>query len=230
MSWRTVLDRSVMGMAFFLVATGAASAQQILGVSPALPTSEDTITVSVERPNCQYTVQGSAVQGATITLTLDESPEGCPPIPPNGGPFDVAVFSLPPLAPGGYTVVLLTGGVKTDSRPIVVQSPSTHLSLLEGRFAVTVTWTNPFSGAITPASAVQLADASGYFWFFSAADVDLTIKMVGADPTFWLFASSGTDEQFTLSVTDTVRNRTVTYSNPSGVNRNIIDFASFSSN
>ncbi len=98
--------------------------------------------------------------------------------------------------------------------------------LLE-RFTVAVTWTNPFSGAATAASAVQLADASGYFWFFSSADVDLTVKMVGADPTFWFFAASGTDEQFTITVTDTFLNRTTTYSNPSGVNRNIIDFFSF---
>jgi hypothetical protein len=219
----------MIGIALFLAATAVASAQQIFGVSPALPTSADTITVSVGRPSCQYTVQESVVQGATVTLTLDKSPDGCPPIPPDAGAIQVAVFSLLPLAPGGYTLVLLTDGVETDRRPFVVQPPGSQLSLLQERFTVTVRWTNPFNGVVTAASAVQLADASGYFWFFSAGDVDLTIKMVGVDPTFWFFAASGTDEQFTIDVTDTILNRTVTYLSPSGINRNIVDFASFSS-
>lgn len=209
------------------LSTAAASAQQIVGVSPALPTSADAITISVERPSCLYTMLGSAVQGNTINLTLDRSSEGCPPIPPSAGPFTVAVFSLSPLAPGAYTVVLSTDGAKTDTRPIVVQPPGTKLSLLQGRFTVSVTWTNPFSGAVAAASAIQLADGSGYFWFFSAEDVDLTIKMVGLDPIFWFFAASGTDVLFTINVTDILLNWTVTYPNPAGVNRNILDFTSF---
>jgi hypothetical protein len=84
-----------------------------------------------------------------------------------------------------------------------------------------------FSGTVAAASAIQLADGSGYFWFFSSEDVDLTIKMVGFDPPFWFFAASGTDVLFTINVTDTWLNRTVTYQNPSGVNQNILDFTSF---
>jgi hypothetical protein len=226
MSSHSLSVRHALAIALFLLAT-AAAAQQILGVSPALPTSADAITISVERPNCLYTTLGSAVQGDTINLTLNKSSEGCPPIPPDAGPFDVAVFSIPPLAPGGYTIVLLTDGAKTDTRPFVVQPPGTKLSLLQGRFTVIVTWTNPYSGAVSAASAVQLADGSGFFWFFSAEDVDLTVKMIGLNPTFWFFAASGTDEQFTINVTDTSLNRTVIYQSPSGVNRNILDFTSF---
>jgi hypothetical protein len=226
MSSHTLSTCCVLAAALFLQVTTAA-AQQILGVSPALPTSVDAITISVARPSCLYTTLGSAIQGDTINLTLDKSPEGCPPIPPDAGPFTVAVFFISPLAPGAYTVVLSTDGAKTDTRPIVVQPPATKLSLLQGRFTVSVTWTNPFSGAVAAASAVQLADGSGYFWFFGAEDVDLTIKMIGLNPTFWFFAASGTDVLFTINVTDTWLNRTVTYLSPSGVNRNILDFTSF---
>ena len=228
MSSRSSSALAVLAFAFLLLTT-TADAQQILGVSPALPTSADALTISVARPSCLYTKLGSARQGNTITLTLDKSSEGCPPIPPDAGPFDVAVFSIPPLAPGAYTVVLLTDGAMTDSRPLVVQTPASKLSLLQGRFSVSVNWTNPFSGAVASASAVQLADGSGYFWFFSAEDVDLTIKMIGLNAPFWFFASSGTDAEFTITVNDTWRNRIVSYENPAGVNRNILDFMSFGS-
>ena len=125
--------------------------------------------------------------------------------------------------------MLLTDGQMTDSRPILVQAPATKLSLLQGRFTVSVTWGNPFSGTFASANAVQLSDGSGYFWFFSAEDVDLTVKMLGLNPPFWFFASSGTNVQFTITVTDTWLSRTVTYKNPAGVNQNILDFTSFSS-
>jgi hypothetical protein len=228
MSWKTVVGRSLLGTAFLLAATCSASAQQIAGISPALPTSADAISILVARPNCDYTTQGSSVEGTSITLTLDYASNTCPAEPVGFPPDRSAYYQLPPLAPGNYTVVVLTGGVKTDTRPIVVQAPSTSLSLLLEEFTVTVTWTNPFSGTVASANAVQVTDASGYFWFFSSDDVDLTVKMIGAYPTFWFFASSGTNEQFAITVTDTVGNKTVTYSNPSGVNHNIIDFTSFS--
>ncbi len=120
MSRRTVLHRCLVGIAFFLAATDRPAAQQIRSVSPALPTSADIISIFVERPNCLYTVQSVSVQGANITLTLDKSPEGCPPIAPNAGPFQIAVFALSPLASGTYTVTLVTDGAKTDTRTIVV--------------------------------------------------------------------------------------------------------------
>jgi hypothetical protein len=104
------------------------------------------------------------------------------------------------------------------------------LSLLQGRFTVSVAWMEPQSTSPAAARAVQLSDGSGYFWFFDAEDVDLTIKMIGplaTDLSYWFFASSGTSMQFNITVTDTWLGRTVTYQNPAGLNQNILDFTSF---
>lgn len=215
--------------AFTLVLVAAsAGAQQILLVSPALPTSADEIRVAAERPGCDYSYS-TAVTGTVITLTANKSTEGCPPpAPPD--PFLVVEFFVAPLPVGSYTVVMITNGKVTDSRTFVVQAPSTSLSLLQGRFAVSVIWTNPLSGATVSARADQLGDMSGYFWFFNAENVDLTVKMLGPDPFslhYWLFVSSGTNLSLTITVTDTWLGRSVTYHNAAGLNRNILDFTSF---
>jgi hypothetical protein len=220
-----------LGAAFVLaVLLPAASghAQQVLGVSPALPTSADEIRISVARPgdSCGFAM---AQQGDMIILSLDTGPPGCK-APPPPDPFLVVEFFVPPLAPGSYTVVVMTDGHLTDSRPIFVEAPSTRLSLLQGRFTVSVNWSASLPGS-KAASAVQLGDGSGYFWFFSAEDVDLTIKMISAvalDSHYWFFASSSTNLPFTITVTDTWLDQTHTYQSPAGVNRNILDFKSFS--
>jgi hypothetical protein len=220
----------LVGAAFvlaLLLPAASGDAQQILGVSPALPTSADEIKLSVARPgnSCGFAM---AQQGDMIILSLDIGPPGCK-APPPPDPFLVLEFFVPPLAPGSYTVVVMTDGHLTDSRPIFVQAPSTRLSLLQGRFTVSVSWITPHSGS-KAASAVALGDGSGYFWFFSAEGVDLTIKMINAvslDSHYWFFASSGTNLPFTITVTDTWLDHTHSYQSPAGVNRNILDFTTF---
>jgi len=163
-----------------------------------------------------------------ILITLGQGPPGCK-APPPPDPFLVIELFVAPLAPGSYTLVVMTNGHLTDSRPIFVEAPSTRLSLLQGRFTVSVDWITPLSGS-KAASAVQLGDGSGYFWFFSAEGVDLTIKMINAvslDSHYWFFASSGTNLPFTITVTDTWLDQTHSYQSPAGVNRNILDFTTF---
>ena len=227
MSSRSLLALAALAFTLLLPATSA-DAQQILGISPALPTSADEIRISVARPGCSYTYS-IAVQGDMIILKIDKSPFGCPPpAPPD--PFVVAAVIVPPVPAGSYTLIVMTDGHPTDSRPILVQAPSGNLSLLQGRFTVSVTWMAPLSTSAAAASAVQLSDGSGYFWFFDAEDVDLTIKMIGPLPndlSYWFFAASGTNMQFTITVTDTWLGRTVTYQNPADLNQNFLDFTSF---
>ncbi|MEO7793453.1 MAG: hypothetical protein ABIV06_01665, partial [Thermoanaerobaculia bacterium] len=56
--------------------------------------------------------------------------------------------------------------------------------------------------------AVALTPESGTFWFFTAANVELILKVVDAcalDPfhNFWVYASGLTDVEVTLTVVDT---------------------------
>ena len=229
MSSRSLLALAALAFTPLLLPATSAEAQQILGVSPALPTSTDEIRISVPRPGCSYTY-AIAVQGDMIILNMNKSSLGCPP-PRRPIPSSSQVVFVPPVPAGSYILTVMTDGHLTDSRPILVQAPSGNLSLLEGRFTVSVTWMAPQSTSAAAASAVQLGDGSGYFWFFDAEDVDLTIKMIGplaSDLSYWFFASSGTNMQFTITVTDTWLGRTVTYQNPAGLNQNFLDFTSFS--
>jgi hypothetical protein len=214
-----------------------AHAQQILSVSPSLPTSADEITFHLSVLNCTFQVK-SAVQGSTIYLYPDNS-NGCPPlIPPDPG---LETFTrIGPLGVGSYTVVVVTNGQTTDSRALFVQQPLEQLSLLDGRFAVSATFAFANGTPVETAQAIQLGDASGYFWFFDKGEVELTVKMVDGfllNARYWVFVSSATNVPFTVTIIDTwtcslppqpgctaVR----TYQSASGSNVNFIDLTAFS--
>jgi hypothetical protein len=217
-------------LAVMIVASaGAADAQQLLLVSPVLPTSADEIRIEVATPLPCFT-QSTAIDANQIILSTDSS-NNCGPASPLSYPsFFIADFLLQPLPPGSYTVVVFTNGQMTDSRPLLIQTASSTLSLLDRRFTVSVMWTNPVSRASATAAAVQVSDASGYFSFFSPEDIELTVKMIVGGPVngnFWFFLSSGTNLAFSITVIDTRTGTTHTYLNRAGLNQNILDFASF---
>ncbi|MGE0638909.1 MAG: hypothetical protein AB7G12_03410 [Thermoanaerobaculia bacterium] len=82
----------------------------------------------------------------------------------------------------------------------------TALELLDGRFEVAAAWRRS-DGSGGAGVAVPVSDASGYFWFFDPANVELLVKMTDACgvpdfDNFWLFASGLTDVEVTLTVSD----------------------------
>ena len=215
----------------------AAQAQQILVVNPALPTAEDELQIFLSVRACSFHVS-SAIQGNTIYLYPDTSLP-CPPLPfPNPGL--VTSVTLGPLSAGSYAITVVTDGQTTDSRVLFVQEPRTQLSLLEGRFAVSATFTYPDGTPSRDAHAVQLGDASGYLWFFDKGEVELTVKMVSGfliNRRYWVFVSSATDVPFTLSIVDnwlctppTPSCPKRTYQGVAGSNQNFIDTSSFAYN
>jgi CSLREA domain-containing protein len=103
------------------------------------------------------------------------------------------------------------------------------LCLSNGRFQVTAAWqTTTASGA---AQGVTLTGDSGYFWFFDAGNVELTVKVLDACPVnqrYWVFAAGLTNVKVTLTVTDTVSGLTKTYLNPQGQTfRAVLDTGAF---
>lgn len=223
-------------LALALFGAAAATAQQILVVSPAVPTSADQLTVFLTVPACAFRVT-SAVQGSTVFLFPDTSLP-CPPLaPPNPGVETAA--KVGPLSAGSYTIVVVTDGKTTDSCVLFVQQPATQLSLVDGRYAVSVTWTNRDGTPGGSSQAVQLSDASGYFWFFDSSEVELTVKLVNGlavNARYWVFVASATDVPFTLSVIDTWLCGSSTpvpgcpartFEGLAGINRNFFDFTTF---
>ncbi len=87
---------------------------------------------------------------------------------------------------------------------------------LAGRFRVTARFTDPRSGGSAAAQAIPLTGDTGAFWFFDAANLELTVKVLDGRPLnghFWVFSGALSDVEYTLTVTDLVSSQSRTYYN-----------------
>jgi Leucine-rich repeat (LRR) protein len=107
---------------------------------------------------------------------------------------------------------------------------STNLCLSGGRFKVEVAWKTP-DGQTGAGQAVALTPDTGYFWFFSASNVEMVLKVLNAcgfNNRFWVYAGGLTNVQVTVTVTDTANGTVRTYMNPQGTSfRPIQDSSAF---
>jgi hypothetical protein len=96
-----------------------------------------------------------------------------------------------------------------------VESP---LYLGGGRFRVDATWAD-YDGGSGVAQAQPFTDDTGYFWFFSPTNVEVTIKVIdgcAANGHFWIYASGLTDVEVALAVTDLERDELFEITNELG--------------
>ena len=99
-------------------------------------------------------------------------------------------------------------------------SSATNLCLNNGRFQVRASWSVPSQGTSGQGTAVQLTSDTGYFWFFSANNVEMVVKVVngcGFNSSYWVFAGGLTNVSVTMTVTDTQTGTVKTYVNPQGI-------------
>ncbi|HEX6901640.1 MAG TPA: hypothetical protein VF789_18070 [Thermoanaerobaculia bacterium] len=92
------------------------------------------------------------------------------------------------------------------------------LPLVNGRFSLDLTWKDS-SGQTRTAQAVPLTSDTGYFWFTSAENTEVVVKVLdgrGLNGHFWVYFAGLTDLEYTLTVRDTVTNRSKTYRNLKG--------------
>jgi hypothetical protein len=95
---------------------------------------------------------------------------------------------------------------------------STVLCLDGGRFAVSATFAAP-GEADANAQAIALTDDTGYLWFFSANNVEVTMKVLNAcsvNGFHWVFVSGLTNVKVSMTVKDMQAGTTRTYANPQG--------------
>jgi hypothetical protein len=106
--------------------------------------------------------------------------------------------------------------LETSAASNCVPGP-TDLCLNGGRFRVSLTW--KAQGSQGAGQAVPLTSDTGYFWFFSPANVEVALKVLdgrGLNGHFWVFYGALTNVEYEITVTDTQTGRSVTYRNPAG--------------
>ncbi len=77
-------------------------------------------------------------------------------------------------------------------------------------------WAVPSQGRSGTGKAVSITSDTGYFWFFSEANVELVIKALDARAVnghYWIFYGALSSVQYTITVTDTQTGAVKTYFN-----------------
>ncbi|MDQ5857803.1 MAG: hypothetical protein M3542_05945, partial [Acidobacteriota bacterium] len=106
----------------------------------------------------------------------------------------------------------------------------TALCLNNDRFRVQVSWSVPSQGTSGVGTASELTSDTGYFWFFSANNIELVIKVVDGrafNNYFWVFYGALSDVAYTITVTDTLTGAIKTYGNPQGRLASVADVTAF---
>jgi hypothetical protein len=197
-------------------------------------------TITVERSgghagavSVQYTTgDGSGVAGTDYTPasgTLSWGPDE-----QGSKTFQVDTFNNP--KGGGKSVLLAlsnpAGGatlgdgktstlyvLSTNGDTSACVDDDTTLCAADGRFKVRVTWRTG-QGQTGPGHVAKLNANAGAFWFFSADNTEMLVKVLDAcNPynAFWVFYAATTNVGFTVEVTDTHTGLVKQYSNPYGL-------------
>jgi hypothetical protein len=131
------------------------------------------------------------------------------------GTWYVVATSAFPASFGAYTVSLQCGGGGGGG---ACTPNATTLCLNNSRYRVTVTFSTP-AGQSGNGMAVSETSDTGMFWFFSANNIEIIIKVVTGcsfNSRVWVFAGGLTNVAYTITVTDTVTGVSKAYSNPQG--------------
>jgi hypothetical protein len=177
------------------------------------------------------------LKAGTTYYLFDEEPA-----PPAGATYPGAQWSLvstgPPVALGTtatqtpFSVVFSKGCLSSCSLKLVVggltqQVPveispctadATTLCLNSGRFNVKVAWATS-NGQSGKGQAAVVTGDTGYFWFFTASNVEVILKVVdgrAVNSAFWIFAGGLTNVAVDITVTDTQTGIVKVYHNPQG--------------
>jgi hypothetical protein len=128
----------------------------------------------------------------------------------------------------------VTSGSRNGITTSAVQActaDATTLCLNGGRFQVRTIFSAPTLGITdAPAQAISLTSDTGYFWFFSANNVEVVLKAVDGrafNGFFWVFYGALSDVKYTITVTDTVTGAVKTYENAASHLASVADTAAF---
>jgi hypothetical protein len=166
----------------------------------------------------EFNDDGAGGNDARISFQIDTS-----------GTYTIWANSFDPFNTGGagpYTLQLVCSG-----GPSTCVSNGTTLCLNNNRFQVQAIFSAPSLGITNaPAQAVPLTGDTGYFWFFSANNVEIVLKAVDGrsfNNFFWVFYGALSDVEYTITVTDTSTGAVKPYHNTAGHLASVADTAAF---
>jgi hypothetical protein len=133
------------------------------------------------------------------------------------GTWFIVANAFDPNVVGAYSLNLTCGAAPP---PGACTTDATTLCLNNNRFQVRATFATG-DGQTGNGMAVTETVDTGLFWFFSASNIEVIIKVVNAcsfagGPRYWVFAGGLTNVQVVLTVLDTQSGVTRTYTNPQG--------------
>ncbi len=117
----------------------------------------------------------------------------------------------------GGSAFTAEAGATTNTTPSSCAAGAEALCFLD-RFQIEMSWRFE-SGESGASKASPLGARSGAFYFKSAENLEVLIKMLnacGAGNRYWVFFAATTNVEFTVTVTDTQTGRINTYYNPLG--------------
>ena len=230
-----------LALALALVALPAAAQPPSISFEPQRPTTLQPVHVTVTllvSPTIDPQLVFSHVEGKKIVFR-HKALDGPGLLPPSVS-WTAETFAGP-LRKGFYTVVVDGENTLPFQRTFEVTEPSPDLLLQQSEdseFIVTVDFEAPQSSNLRGTGyGVPLTRESGYFWFFSPENIELTVKVLdgrAVNGRWWVFLASMTDLPFTVTVlqcpavpTEVSPCNLKQYTNPKGVNRNILDVNAF---
>lgn len=130
--------------------------------------------------------------------------------------------NLPRLVDGDFGIILTSQAFPNGELGMVldrcIEGPTT-LCLNGDRYRVTVRVTPPGQAERDGRTVTARSGDSGMFWFFNPSNWEALIKVLdgcSVNGHYWVFLSANTNVKFDVTVYDTLRGRTRTYSNPQG--------------
>ena len=122
----------------------------------------------------------------------------------------------------GFHNGIASGGAIFSPAPLMGFCPpsSRQLCLGGGRFAVSVNWTAPGGTSGQGQVVPGYGDESGLFWFFSADNWELMVKVLDGCPINnrkWVFTAATTNVEYHVAVFDFTTGQTKVYRNTQGV-------------
>lgn len=143
---------------------------------------------------------------------------------PNQCPGNVETAGISTIENNFSVATTITTNTVTQNPSCVANATTLCIDDQSGdkRFQVRATYSTSQGGGLSgngkPIALSSLGvNQGGLFWFFSANNPELLIKVLNACATngrFWIFATAGTNVGFIVTVTDTKTNRVATYTNP----------------